>query len=162
MNDFYAVIIIAPLGFFLCISDRIVEGGLPDLGTGGILVRSDMYIRLIGGILILLSVLLFFKNLNFDKSVETKAFVFPITSQGVLTFVSLIIYTLLLHKIGFALDTFLLGFFLVFLYMRKENPALAMTRPAVLRMIIISAAFSIIMVGVVYVVFGKILYVSLP
>ena len=163
MNDFFAVIIMGSLGLFLCISDKIIQGGLPDLpAAGGILVRADMYIRLIGGIFILLSALLFLKNLSFSKSVETKALVFPVTSQGVLTLVSLIVYTLLLRIIGFALDTFLLSFFLVFLYMKKENADKIITRPILMRMIILSTVFSLVLVGVVYVIFGLVLYVSLP
>ena len=162
MNDLCAVVLMGGLGIFLCISDKIVQGNMLTVPTGGILVRADMYIRLIGGILILLSVLLFIKNLNFNRSVKTTGLIFPLTSQAVLTFISLIIYTLLLHTIGFALDTFLLSFFLVFLYMRKENPNIAFASPILVRMAVISTIFSLILVGVVYVIFGKILFVALP
>ena len=162
INDFLVVIFMAALGVFLCVSDKVVEGNLTNLHAGGILVRADMYIRLIGGILILLAVLLFIKNLNFNKSVETEGFKFNTSVQSLLTIVSLIIYTLFLHRIGFAIDTFLLSFFLVFMYMKKENKDVAMTRPVLVRMLIMTCVFSLLLVIVVYVIFGKLLYVSLP
>ena len=162
MNDFLVVVFMTSLGLFLCFSDKVAEGDLTQLHAGGILVRADMFIRLIGAILILLAGLLLVKNLNFDKSVETKALEFKTSSQALLTIASLIIYTFLLNKIGFAIDTFLLSFFLVFMYMRKENKDVAMTRPVLKRMLIMTTVFSVILVVVVYVIFGKILYVSLP
>jgi len=162
MNDFCLTVVMTALGLFLCFSDSIVPANMPTLPAGGILVRSDMYVRLIGGIMLLLSLILFIKNLNFSKATETAALKFTTSSQGVLTFVALVIYALLLQRVGFAITTFCLGFFLVFLYMYKENKDIEKTRPLIIRMAIASAVFSLALLGVVYVMFGFVLRVSLP
>ena len=161
MNDFLAVILMAAVGCFLCISDRIVGEKVTGIPAGGLFVRADMYIRLLGGILLFLTLLLFIKNLNFKRS-ETTSLHIPVTSQAIFTIISLVVYTFLLHFIGFALDTFLVSFFLVFLYMKIENKNTALTRPAVVKMLLTNVVFSAGLVVLIYVLFGMLLRVSLP
>ena len=161
MNDFCAVILMAAIGCFLVFSNLIVAEKMSGIPPGGLFVRADMYIRLLGGFLLLLTVLLFIKNLNFTKS-ETKALEIPITPQAVYTLLSLVFYTLVLRTLGFALATFLVSFFLVFLYMKLENKNLPMTRQLLVRMLVTDAIFSVCLVGIIYVMFGMVLRVSLP
>ena len=162
MNDFCVVILVTAIGLFLCFSDRIVGMPVTGIPAGGILVRADMYIRLLGGMLLFLSLLLFIRNLNFNKSAQTEALHFPITPQAVLTIISLVVYTLLLPRLGFALNTFLISFFLVFLYMRIENKNQPLTRPILVRMLLTNIVFSASLVALIYVLFGMVLRVSLP
>jgi len=161
MNDFCAVILMTAIGCFLCFSDKIVGQKVTGIPAGGIFVRADMYIRILGGFLLFLSALLFIKNLNFKKSESTPLHI-PITSQAVLTILSLIIYTAVLRYIGFALATFLVSFFLVFLYMKIESKNQTLTRPIIIRMLLTDAVFSIGLVALIYVLFGMFLRVSLP
>ena len=162
MNDLCVVVLMAAIGFFLCLSDKIVGEKVTGIPAGGLFVRADMYIRLLGGMLLFLTVLLFIKNLNFNKFAETKGFHFPLTPQTVLTILSLVVYTLLLRTIGFAIDTFLVSFFLVFLYMRIENKNQVLTRPLLIRMLLTNLIFSVSLVTIIYVLFGIVLRVSLP
>jgi len=161
MNDFCAVILMTAIGCFLVFSDLIVPQKLTGTPPGGLFVRADMYIRLLGGLLLFLTVLLFIKNLNFRKA-ETTPLNIPITPQAVYTILSLAVYTLVLRTLGFALSTFLVSFFLVFLYMRLENKNTPLTRPLLVRMLTTDVIFSICLVGVIYVLFGMVLRVSLP
>ena len=162
MNDFCVVILMTAIGCFLCFSDKIVGQKVTGIPAGGLFVRADMYIRLLGGFLLFLSVLLFIKNINFKKDSETTPLKIPVTSQAILTIISLAVYTLLLRIIGFALDTFLVSFFLVFLYMRIENKDKPLTRPLLVRMLVTNVIFSISLVLIIYVLFGIVLRVSLP
>ena len=161
MNDFIAVILMAGIGCFLVFSDLIVNEKVSGIPPGGLFVRADMYIRLLGGLLLFLTVLLFLKNLNFTKS-ETTTLNIPITPQAILTILSLVFYTLVLRTIGFALSTFIVSAFLVFLYMRLENKDKIMTRPLVVRMLVMTVVFSLCLVLIIYVMFGIVLRVSLP
>jgi hypothetical protein len=162
MNDFGVVVIMTAIGLFLCFSDKIVGQKVSGIPAGGLFVRADMYIRLLGVFLLFLTVLLFIKNLNFNKSAETTPLKIPITPQAILTILSLVVYTLLLRIIGFALDTFLVSFFLVFLYMRIENKNVPLTRPLLVRMLVTNLVFSLSLVALIYVLFGMLLRVSLP
>jgi len=161
MNDFCVVVLMTALGCFLCFSDKIVGMKVTGIPAGGLFVRADMYIRILGGFLLFLAVLLFIKNLNFKKA-ETTPIKIPITPQAILTIVSLIVYTLVLRAIGFALATFLVSFFLVFLYMRLETKNQILTRKMIIRMLVTDAVFSIGLVGLIYLLFGMLLRVSLP
>jgi len=161
MNDFLAVILMAAMGCFLVFSDLIVAEKMSGVPAGGLFVRADMYIRLLGGFLLFLTVLLFIKNLNFTKS-KTMPLKIPITPQAVYTILALVVYTLVLRIIGFALATFLVSFYLVFLYMRIENKNTILTRKIVIRMLVTDLIFSVSLVVVIYVLFGMVLRVSLP
>ena len=161
MNDFCAVILMTAIGCFLVFSDLIVAEKMSGIPAGGLFVRADMYIRLLGSFLLFLSLLLFIKNLNFSKS-ETTPLDIPITPQAILTILSLVVYTLVLRTIGFALATFFVSFFLVFLYMKIENKDKVITRPILRRMLVTNFVFCVCLVLVIYVLFGMVLRVSLP
>jgi len=162
MNDFCTVILMTSIGLFLVFSDSIVGRKVTTIPAGGIWVRADMYLRLLGGFLLFLSILLFIKNLNFNKNAKTEALKIPVTPQAVITILSLVVYTALLRPLGFALDTFLVSFFLVALYMKIENKGKVITRPMLLRMLLIDLLFSVGLVAIIYVLFGIVLRVSLP
>ena len=162
MNDFVTVILMTAFGLFLCFSDLIVPQRLTGVPPGGLFVRADVYIRMLGGFLLFLSALLFIKNLNFKRNAETTPLSIPITPQAVLTILSLVAYTLALPRIGFAPSSFLVSFFLVSMYMRLENAAKPLDRPLVVRILVTAVVFSVCLVVVIYVLFGMVLRVSLP
>jgi hypothetical protein len=162
MNDFLVVLIMTGIGCFLVFSDKIVARQGTTIPAGGIWVRADMYIRLLGGFLLFLTLLLFIKNLNFRKSSETTPIRIPVTRQAVITILSLVVYTLILRTLGFALSTFLVSFFLVGYYMKLENRGKVINRRLLIRMLFTNLIFSVGLVIVIYVAFGIVLRVSLP
>jgi hypothetical protein len=150
------------LGMFIILSDKIVQGKAMLPLNGGIFVRPDIYIRLLGGIIIFLAILMLIKSINFSKVAETKGFKIIVSRAGLLTMGALIAYTLVLTSAGFFISTFALSMFLVCLYMYEEQGGVKITRSQIFKKILIALLFSIILVAVVYLLFSKVLYVSLP
>jgi hypothetical protein len=134
--------------------------------VGGYLVRPDVYIRMIGVLLIVCSLILVIKSINFRHSAETTGLRFAMTWEVALTGVSLLLYSVLLEPVGFAISTFLLTMFLTCLYMRKERMAVeeapAATPHLTVRSLIVAAVYSVVLTIVVYLMFAKVLNVALP
>jgi hypothetical protein len=163
VNDFIIGIVLLGFGIFITSYKNIVRGRISE-SVGGYLVRPDVYVRMIGVLLIVCSLILVIKSINFQRSAETKGFRFVMTREVALTGIALLLYSVALEPVGFAISTFLLTMFLTCLYMRKErrggeNPP-APRLP--LRSLVIAAAYSVAMVIVVYVMFAKLLNVILP
>jgi hypothetical protein len=161
MNDFIGGILLGAVSVFLMVSKHIVEGRLVT-GKGGTFVRADTYIKMLGGLMFFLAFIMVIRSINFKRTAETKGFTFTITKESLLTIVALLIYTVVLKLMGFALTTFLFSFFIVCLYMRKENQGKELSRRQIIKKVIVAGVFSVILVGVVYVLFSKVLMVVLP
>ena len=163
-NDFIIGVVLLVLGIYVLFTDDIVQGNFV-ANAGGPLVRPDVYVRLIGGFLAFFAAILTLKSINFSRSAETKSFHFNLNPEVVLTMVSLIIYTILLTRIGFAISTFLLVFFLTCMYMRKETTGEGkppLTRKGLVKTLIIILVYSLLLVLFVYYIFSRVLYVVLP
>jgi hypothetical protein len=161
-NDFIIGIALLGFGVFITCYKDIVRGRVSE-SVGGYLVRPDVYVRMIGVLLIVCSLILVIKSINFRRAAETKGFRFVMTWEVALTGLALFLYAVALEPVGFALSTFLLTMFLTCLYMRKEqmggeNPSPRLTA----RSLGIAAAYSVAMVIVVYLMFAKLLNVILP
>jgi hypothetical protein len=164
VNDFIIGIALLGFGIFITCYKSIVRGRISE-SVGGYLVRPDVYVRMIGVLLIVCSLILVIKSINFRRAAETKGLRFVMTWEVALTALALILYSVALESVGFAVSTFLLTMFLTCLYMRKErmggeNPPATPRLTA--RSLIVSAAYSVAMVIVVYVMFAKVLNVVLP
>jgi hypothetical protein len=164
VNDFIIGVALLGFGVFIVCYKNIVKGRISE-SVGGYLVRPDVYVRMIGVLLIVCSLILVIKSINFRRAGETKGFRFVMSREVALTALALILYSLALEPAGFAISTFLLTMFLTCLYMRKElagarNPS-APPRLTT-RSLLIAAAYSVAMVIVVYVMFAKVLNVVLP
>ena len=161
MNDFICGCILGGFGIWLMLSDKITEGRILKAHDQGF-IRPDTYIRMIGGLIILLAIIIVLRSINFRKEGETKAFGFPISKESLLTYIALGFYILFLQRVGFAVSTFVFTFFIVTLYMRKETAEVGFSgRQKILR-ILFSAGFSAAIVLFVYLIFTKVLLVMLP
>ncbi|MDR1933388.1 MAG: tripartite tricarboxylate transporter TctB family protein [Spirochaetales bacterium] len=164
MNDCVIGIALLGVGIFIVQYKSIVKGQISD-SAGGYLVRPDVYVRMIGVLLIICSLILVVKSINFRRSAETRGFHFVVTKEVALTGLSLLLYAALLEPVGFNITTFLLTLFLTCMYMRKEkmgegNPPI--TRRVVIRSLIVATIYSVAMVIIVYLIFAKALNVILP
>jgi hypothetical protein len=162
MNDFVASLLVTGLGIFVLVSDNIIQGKVINPPNGGIFVRADVYLRLLGGIIAFLGLLILLKSLNFSKSGETRGFHLIVSLAGILTIAALIVYVLVLTSVGFFIATFSLSVFLVCLYMHEEQGGVKPSRKELLKKLAAATIFSGILVVVVYLLFSKVLYVSLP
>jgi hypothetical protein len=85
-----------------------------------------------------------------------------ITKESLLTVVALILFIILLKPLGFAVPTFLFSFFTICLYMRKENMGKGLSRQQVIKKVVFAGVFSLILILVVYMLFARVLLVTLP
>jgi hypothetical protein len=164
VNDFVIGIALLGLGIFIASYENIVRGRISE-SVGGYLVRPDVYVRMIGVLLIACSLILVIKSINFRHSGKTEGFRFVMTREVALTGLSLLLYAVLLEPAGFAVSTFLLTMFLTCLYMRKEQAGAEKPSPAArldARSLAFAAAYSVAMVIAVYLLFVKVLNVVLP
>jgi hypothetical protein len=162
VNDFIIGVALLLLGVYICFTDHVVEAEFKS-EDGGILVRPDVYLRLIGVLLAIFSVVLILKSIRYSQTEKAKPFKFTMTREVALSLVALALYTFLLPIIHFFPSTFLLSFFLAALYARKENSSQGKPGKKILiRRMIIFAVFSILLVLLVYLIFEKVLLVTLP
>jgi putative tricarboxylic transport membrane protein len=160
VNDFIIGLILLGFGVFITTYKEIVRGTISD-SVGGILVRPDVYVRMVGVLLIICSLILVLKSFNYKRSTQTEGFHFVLTKEVALTGLSLLLYAALLEPVGFYISTFLLTFFLTCMYMRKERSGGG--KPSLpRRALIIASVYSVVMVVVVYFIFAKVLNVILP
>ena len=160
VNDFIIGIALLAAGVFIATYQNIVKGTIAN-SPGGLLVRPDVYVRMLGVLLVICSFLLVLKSINFTGKGETKGFHFVLTKEVSFTGIALFLYAVLLEWMGFYITTFLLCLFLTCMYMRRERMGedkISLTR----RSVIIAAIYSLTMVIVVYFLFAKVLNVVLP
>jgi hypothetical protein len=160
VNDFVIGVFLFALGLFVLTTKRVVDGSIK-VTDGGIWVRPDVYVRLIGGLISLCSAVLIGKSLNFKRQAETSGFHFVICRELVFTTAALIVYAFLLTRIGFAISTFLLIFFLTCIYIRKEKQG-ENKPPLRVKDLIIAAVYSGVLDVMVWLIFSKFLHVALP
>jgi hypothetical protein len=162
VNDFIIGAALLALGLYVLFTDDIIQGNIAG-SAGGPLVRPDVYVRLIGGCMAFCAALLVIKAINFSGG-EVKGFHFVLSREVVLTIVGLIVYTVLLNYIGFAISTFLLLFFLTCMYIRKEKSGegKALTKPEIIKYLITAAVYSAVLDLAVYLIFSRLLFVALP
>jgi len=163
-NDFVIGGALLAVGCYVLFTDNILYGNVP-VTSGGPLVHPAAYVRLLGGILAFLALFLMVKSLNWRRAAEALPFRFFITSHITLTVIALMLYTFLLSRIGFAVSTFVLNFFLCCLFLHRERTGVGkppLTKKDIIRTLIIVTIYSILLLIVIYILFTKVLYVDLP
>ncbi len=163
VNDFILGCLMLVLGLYISFSKGIIKNNVIS-NTGGLFARADVYIRMLAGLIAFLAFLLIIKSINFSKSKESKGFTFIMNKEIALTALSLIVYTLALPRIGFAISTTVLMFFLVFMLSIRELTGgdRKLTKKELQKLLLISAIYTVLLVIAVYLVFSKLLGVSLP
>lgn len=164
VNDAVIGTLLLILGIFILTTKHVMLG-TADTGSGGVLVRPDVYVRLIGGCIAFFAFVLIVKSINFRKLKETAGFSFALNKEVVLTVVALILYVLALPVVRFFASTFLLLFFLTHLYMQKELSSEADAAPSLkifVRRSPAAAAYSMVLTIAVFLIFSYVLKVALP
>jgi hypothetical protein len=159
VNDVIIGAALLIVGVFITFYDNIIKGTVSD-SVGGYLVRPDVYVRMIGVLLAVCSLILILKAINFKRVAETEGFQFVMTKEVALTGLSLLLYAVLLDPVGFYITTFLLTMFLTLMYMRLERKGEG--QGLVRRNVIVAAIYSVVMVIVIHLIFAKVLNVILP
>lgn len=130
MNDFVLGILMILLSAFL-VFGKITETEVKT-GQGGFLVRSDVWLRMMGVFLVIVAVILIIRSFGKKEGEEAEGFHFYLDSTVVAVIVSLIVYALALPKVGFMITTFLMCLYLVILFSVKEQSLTFRTVPKAL------------------------------
>ena len=162
MNDFVLGIIMTIFGLWLLLG-KITEMEV-QTGQGGFFARSDIWLRGMAALMIFVSVILIIRSINFKKEEVVEGFKFYLDSTVVATVIALVLYAVALPKLGFIISSLVITFYLVFLYSVKENnwKVTALPKGQAGKLIIKSLVTSVIMLVVLWFVFGKLLAIQLP
>lgn len=160
-NDFVLGVVMIGVSLYLLIGN--IATNIPKTSQGGYLSRADVWIKMLAVMLLVVSIILVFKSINFKKG-ETKKFEFFLDNAIVSTIVGLIAYTVLLPKIGFFISTFSLTFFYVVLYTVSEDGKKfrTLTKEDVIRIGGKGLISSALLLAVFWLIFAKLLAVQLP
>ena len=162
MSDFVIGLALLAGGLWLMFSSNITEGRILTAHQVQGMLRADTYIKVLGGLVSFLAFIMVVRSFNFDKTSETQAFKFSMSKESLLTFVGLALFIILLRPLGFALVTFLFSFSIICLYMFKEIKNKGLDRGKLIKKVIFTVVFSLLLVLAVYLIFGKVLLVQLP
>lgn len=150
----------------ICLSVYILFSG--DVITGNsifkeeILVgKADFYIKFFAGILMIVSIALIVKALGLFGLKPTPVTKEPVNHVVVLSFIAMFIYLLIIRSVGFFIASFLLITTMSFVIRLKEDKIDLTDKKSVLKTLVISAIFSIIMVSITLLIFEKLLKVQI-
>ena len=161
-NDFVLGILMIGVSLFLFFGK--ITDNAPASSQGGMLARPDVWIQMIAGILVAVSVILIIKSVDLKGCAEAERFHFALDSTVVSITAVLILYALLLPVIGFFVTTFAAIFFLVFLFTVREEKLVMrkLTKKDALRIAIKSTLTALVMLVILWLVFAKLLAIQLP
>lgn len=162
-NDFVLGILMILLSVGLFFGK--VTSNVPEVSQGGPISRPDVWLQMIAAILFVISVILVVSSLNFGKKdIKEEKFQFKMGSTAMLTIAALIIYAALLPIVGFVVVTLVITSFLTALYtLEEEKLSIKKIQKAdIIRIGRKSLITGVIMLGILWIVFGKILAIQLP
>jgi hypothetical protein len=161
-NDFVLGLLMSCVSLYLILI-KVTEKKVPT-PQGGFLSRSDIWLKMIAVLLLVVSLILIIRSINFKKEESINKFCFHITSTEVCVIVSLILYALILPKLGFFISTFLITFYLVALFSVKEEGYnfSSVPKKRITNICIKGLITSGILLVVFWFIFGKLLAVQLP
>ena len=163
MNDFVLSILTMILGIWLLFG-KITEAPV-NTGQGGFIARSDIWLRMVAVLIILVSVAIMVRSIvgkNFKA--EDGKLHFYLDGTIIATVIGLIVYAILLPLLGFFITTYIGTFYLMLLYSVKEKSWTFRTVPKEqwAKILIKCAAASGIFLLIFWLIFGKLLAVQLP
>ena len=151
MNDFVLGILMILLSAFL-VFGKITETEVKT-GQGGFLVRSDVWLRMMGVFLVIVAVILIIRSFGKKEGEEAEGFHFYLDSTVVAV-----------PKVGFMITTFLMCLYLVILFSVKEQSLTFRTVPKALwgKLLVKGVLSAAVMLAVFWFIFGKLLSVQFP
>lgn len=159
-RDFVFGLITAAIGIFLIASKSLVYG-FSLFRTEIYLSRADAYLRIIGVILIIMAIILIVRSIMRADSTQ-KAKWQKIDWLAVSCFGAMIVYLLLIERIGFMVDTIWLMALITFLLRYREKKLNLRDRKIILKNLLISVAYAVLLVLVMSFSFTTWLKVRLP
>lgn len=163
MKDASLAIICLLLGVYLAFGKNLIRGKSL-LNTDNFWNQADTYIKILGGLLMVVSLILLFRTLlqtkdkkqSIDRDANEHKFIAIIV-------VSMILFVLLLPKFGFFINSLWFTALFCFLIMVKERQISRQSDKSILFKAVLSACvYSLILVTFLQTIFKYLLKVSLP
>ncbi len=149
-------------GIGLILASGIIFWETSDLPTGGVqyfVARSDVYVWLLLGLVVLLAIGIIISALMKKDETPTTAIW---NKLGVITVAATIVYLLVMELIGFIVSTFIVMTLLTCLYSARLGKFDLDTKKAKFLQFVKYAVFSLVVTIVVYYIFTAALDVKLP
>ena len=162
LRDFILGLVMLALSLYLMLSPKIVKG-MTLLYTSITVAKADTYIRLLGGLLLLLSAVLILRALGLfglkaKKTDEKK----PVDWLVIAGFATLLIYMPLMKIIGFTASSILLTASFKFMIRFREKKADLHNWQELLKNLGVSIAYAVVLVSALELLFTRALHVRLP
>ncbi|MCI8650142.1 MAG: hypothetical protein HFG20_08505 [Anaerotruncus sp.] len=160
-KDFLLGIVMLLISVYLLFSPNVVKG-LTLLYTDITIAKAVTYVRILGGILLLLSLSLSLRALGLFGATSQEKSTFSIDWLILAGFAALLVYMPLIKLLGFILPSILLvGVFTFFIRCREKQISLRNT-PEVLKGCIVSILYAVTLVLLLQFLFTQVLHVRLP
>jgi hypothetical protein len=162
VNDLAIGIGLLLVSLWLLMDPTLIKGFVLATSTP-FLARPDIYVKLIAGGLVILSVLLIFKSINLTGRVtEKNKFSFRLPLVTLIPMIAFVLCTLVLEEVGFFISSFVLMTLMCFIYQIKEKQQEFKASKAIYKSLAISCVFSLALVVVLEQIFTHLLKVTLP
>ncbi|MFH1081449.1 MAG: tripartite tricarboxylate transporter TctB family protein [Pseudomonadota bacterium] len=154
--------LILALGVWITFSDSIIKGGFSRAIP--FMALPTTYLRLVGSILMILSLLMILSNFTFDKEFKPARTKMKASKVVVISFAALLIYVFAMNILGFLMSSIIVTGFLCLLYQYcdKNIEVGKKNSRTLMKYGIISLSFSIISVFILQFIFTFFLKANLP
>jgi hypothetical protein len=126
------------------------------------LAQAQNYLKGLAILLGLLAVVLILRSVDFRQDVKPQVSAVKVSKGAVISFLSLIVYALVIKSLGFIISSLLLISFLHIFYRIQEYQLTVFSLTQILHLLITTAVFAGVSVAGVYLLFGIVLNVALP
>ena len=157
-RDLYSSIVLAVIGLYITFGKNVITGKTFGVDSMPMAARADVYLKTLGLVLAVLSLVLLVRAIRTDKEVIKK----EIPIVAIIGAASLVVYIFILKPLGFFISSVLLITAWTFMFRLKEYHIDLKDKRTVLKTLGISFAFSIIIVALLQLAFTKLLGVRLP
>lgn len=164
-KDFILGVVMLVLGLYLLLAQGIVKG-MTLLSTGITIAKAATYVRLLGGLLVLLSGGLTLRALGVfgerAEDAEENSETWSLDPLVLILFGALLLYMPLMSLVGFTASSVILIAWVAFWIRYREKHVDLHDKKALLKNIGIAVVYSVILVLVLELMFTKGLHVRLP
>ena len=161
-RDFLLGIVMTAVGLYLLLSNSIVKG-FSLFQTKVVLAQAGTYLKIIGGLIVLVSAVVIIRSLrkplSEEEAAEAKR---PLDWMIVGCLAAFFVYLLLMDVLGFLIDTIWVIALITFLLRVREKHIDLHDKKELLKSIGIAVGYSVVLVLVISFMFTKWLNVRLP
>lgn len=161
-RDLILGIVMTAISLYLLFSSKVVKG-MTLLYTDITIAKAGTYIRILGGLLLILSVSLILRAIGvFGGKQEEPSGKKIADSFVIVGFVALILYIPLMKLIGFTVSSMLLMVCFTFMIRLREKKVDLHDKQALLKNLGVAVLYAVVLVLILEALFTRVLHVRLP